>query len=133
MGDVDYRQVRATWSRGRAPERAVRVLKEGIPPGSTYDSEWAGDAVGDYRASVNAFLESLRSRSVYFRLLSDRAFFQLPFRTRVGVMSQNATGRVQGPQLHLGQTCFPRQARLAANYAMSRCWFHPRYLIKHSI
>jgi hypothetical protein len=101
VGEVD------TWAeRNRAPERVQRILKSGaIPAGTTLDADWAGDAMGDYRASIAAFFESLRTTSAFFRLLADNALRRVPLRQRVGIISGGATGWVfdEGKPARLSQ------------------------------
>jgi hypothetical protein len=81
----------------RAPERALRILKSGaIPAGTTSDADWAGNAMGDYNASILAFFESLRTTSVFFRLVADNALRRVPLRQRVGIVSGSAAGWIVG-------------------------------------
>ena len=83
--------------QNRAPDRVVRILKSGnIPAGTTTVSDWAAAAQGDYGASISSFFESLRSTSVFFRLLNDNALRRVPLRQRVGIVSGGATGWIIG-------------------------------------
>jgi hypothetical protein len=66
----------------RAPERVLRVIKTGVPGAGTLTPAWAGNAI-DYNGAVAAFFESLRTSSVFFRLLADGAFRRTPLRSRV--------------------------------------------------
>ena len=92
VGDVEI------WAAAnRAPERVQRILKSGaIPAGTTSDADWAGNAMGDYNASIIAFFESLRTTSVFFRLLADNALRRVPLRQRVGIISGGSTGWIIG-------------------------------------
>ena len=92
VGEINH------WAEmNRAPDRVVRILKSGsIPAGTTTVSDWAAAATGDYGASVNAFFESLRTTSVFFRLLADRALRIVPLHQRVGIISGSASGWIVG-------------------------------------
>jgi hypothetical protein len=64
------------------PDRIARILR--APVGAVVQT-------GDYRFVVSAFIESLRTRSVFARLL-DGGMTRIPLHTRAGVASSNATG-----------------------------------------
>ncbi len=73
-----------------------RILKAGVAAGTTLDAEWAGAAVGDYRNVVAGFMESMRTRSVFYRLLNDNAFLRVPLNKRVAITTAAATGWIIG-------------------------------------
>ena len=79
----------------RAPERVVRLLKSAVAAGSWGDPGWAAN-LADWRVLASGFFSSLRTRSLFFRLLDDRAFQRVPLRTRIGVVTSSATGDVIG-------------------------------------
>jgi hypothetical protein len=79
-----------------APAPVKRILKSGVAAGTTLDAAWAGAAVGDYRNIVAAFQESIRSRSVFFRLFNDNAFVRVPLNRRVAVTTAAASGWIIG-------------------------------------
>ena len=73
----------ATAAAQRAPERTVRVLKSAVSAATLNDAVWAAD-LADYRMLAGGFVESLRSASVFDRLLADGAR-RVSLRTRVVV------------------------------------------------
>src|SRR4051812_13596646 len=50
-----------------APPRVVEVLKAGVGVGTISDSAWAGPLAA-YRPIIAAFVESLRSQSIFYRI-----------------------------------------------------------------
>jgi hypothetical protein len=81
-----------------AVQRMVRH-KTAIGAGSTADPAWAGDALGDYRNAVAAFVSSLATSSIFFRLIADGAFVRVPMHTRAAIVSGAATGYIVGEGL----------------------------------
>lgn len=81
----------------RAPARTLRMLnsmldiKAAVAAGSMQDPAWAGNAAGDYRLAVRSFMDSLRTRSAFFRMFADRTFVPVPLRERVGLVTLGAT------------------------------------------
>ncbi len=73
--------------RSNCPDRVRRIVK--APVGAISATG------GDYRFIVSAFVESLRTRSVFARLL-DGGMTRIPMWKRVGFTSANATGWVVG-------------------------------------
>src|SRR4051794_34585895 len=72
------------------PERVARILKD-VPAGTTGSGNWANELVSnDFQVMIGAFTDSLRARSVFYRLL-DGGFVRTPLRTRIGVVSTGAT------------------------------------------
>jgi hypothetical protein len=55
----------------RAPERVQTILKAAVAAGTTTDANWAS-ALTPYRSVIAAFVESLRSSSVFYRILRAR-------------------------------------------------------------
>lgn len=78
-----------------AGSRVVDILKAAVGAAGPDDAAWAGSTVG-YRIAVGGFMDLLRSRSVFFRLLRDGALVRVPLRTRLGVITADATGWVVG-------------------------------------
>ncbi len=78
------------------PDRVQKDLKAGVAAGTTLDAEWAGAAVGDYRNVVAGFIESMRTRSVFYRLLNDNAFLRVPLNKRVAITTAAASGWIIG-------------------------------------
>lgn len=72
-----------------APERVKDYFKRSVAAGST-DGTW-GDALGDAHLGASAFFETLRTRSIFARMLSDNVLSRVPFRTRLGVVAAGAT------------------------------------------
>ena len=87
------------WAASVGAPRAVQtVLRTAVGAGSLADSTWAGSlAGGDYAAIVSAFVESLRSRSLFYRLVSENAFVKLPFHTRAVLIAPGATAALVSP------------------------------------
>ena len=83
-----YRGAAEDWlAANHAPERALRIIKAPVGAGTTTDSD-----LGAYGLSIIA--DSLRTRSVFYRLLADSAFIRAPVRTRVGMATSTATAAV---------------------------------------
>lgn len=77
-------------ARGLSP-RAQRIVSKAAISGGRFGDADFGDVLGDWRISRNAFFSSLRTRSVFFRLL-DSGFRKVPLRTPLGIVTANATG-----------------------------------------
>jgi hypothetical protein len=74
-----------------APERVQRILKN-VPGGTTVSGNWGNELVSnDFATMIGAFTDSLRNRSVFYRLL-DGGFTRVPLRTRAAVVTTGATG-----------------------------------------
>jgi hypothetical protein len=71
--------------------RAQRIIQKAAVSGGSFGDVDFGDILGDWRISKNAFFTSLRSRSVFFRLL-DSGFRKVPLRAHLGLVTANATG-----------------------------------------
>ena len=66
-----------------APVQAQRIFaKSAVSAGNTTDSDLV-DGI-----SVSAWSDSLRTRSAFYRILSDGGFLRVPFHTRVGLATQ---------------------------------------------
>lgn len=78
-----------------APDRVKRILKSPIGAGQTGNYEWAGAFAGDYRTVITAFVDGLRTRSIFFRLM-DGGITRVPMRKRVGLMTSGASGWIVG-------------------------------------
>jgi HK97 family phage major capsid protein len=76
-----------------APSRVVNIIKSAIAAGTTTDPAWAGPLV-DMRVAVAAFVKSLRSQSVFARLLPDMR--KVPLRTRIVTSTTAITGQTVG-------------------------------------
>ncbi|MCP4562548.1 MAG: phage major capsid protein [Bosea sp.] len=81
----------------KAPETVKAVLKAAVGAGSLSDPAFAG-ALDDHAEIVGAFVEALRSRSIFARLLDD-GMIRLPLRTRASIIVANATGYAVGEGL----------------------------------
>lgn len=76
------------WLAAHAPEAVRRVLqKTAIGAGSTTDSTLGGEGT-----SIALFSDTLRTKSIFFRLMSDSAFARTPFHVRAGVVTGTAAG-----------------------------------------
>ncbi len=75
--------------------RAQRIIQKAAVSGGTFGDVDFGDVLGDWRIAKSAFFASLRSRSVFFRLL-DSGFRKVPLHTHLGVVTANATGWIVG-------------------------------------
>jgi hypothetical protein len=81
VGDAEH------WGiANRAPPEALRVFKAAVGGGMT-SSDMAVTEIG-------GFTDTLRTKSVFFRILSDSGFTRVPLRTRVGIATVPATGAV---------------------------------------
>jgi hypothetical protein len=65
----------------RAPQRVVDCLKAAVNAGGL--TEW-GTQTTQFRLMADAFVDSLRWSSVFFRMLGDGGLIRLPFKVRVG-------------------------------------------------
>ncbi len=81
----------------KAPEAVRSVLKSAVDAGSLADPAFA-NALSDYGDVVGAFVESLRSRSVFARLL-DGGMIRMPLRTRAAIATAVATAYARGEGL----------------------------------
>jgi hypothetical protein len=78
------------------PDRVKRILKSAVAAGTTLDAAWAGSAVGDYRGIVAGFMEAMRTKSVFYRLLNDNAFTIVPLHKQIVVTTAAASGWILG-------------------------------------
>jgi HK97 family phage major capsid protein len=89
VGRSDRHSVENWLAANGAPAAAQRIFaKATVGSGNTIDSDLA-DGI-----SISAWSDSLRTRSVFYRLLADSAFMRVPMRTRVGLAISTATGAV---------------------------------------
>lgn len=77
----------------RAPETVRIAIKAAVSAGNTSDASFA--AALAQTEITGAFVESLRSRSVFARLLADGAV-RMPLRTRASIVVANASAWVVG-------------------------------------
>jgi hypothetical protein len=90
IASKSYHEAAEDWlAANHAPERARLIVKAPIGAATTGDSDLA-----DYGISLGAWSDSLRTRSVFYRLLADSAFTRAPVNTRVGMMTSAPTGAV---------------------------------------
>jgi len=73
----------------RAPDAVRAVLKAAVDAGTTTDADWA-KPLAEHGDAVAAFVESLRSRSVFARML-DGGMVRMPLRTKGAIVTANAT------------------------------------------
>ncbi|WP_426699656.1 phage major capsid protein [Rhodanobacter sp. Col0626] len=76
-------------------QRVAIVLRSAIAAGTVADAVWAGPLVG-YQSVASSFIESLRSISVFDRMLADLAMRRVPLKTRLAVSSVAALGAEVG-------------------------------------
>lgn len=76
-------------------QRVAAILRSAISAGTVTDAAWAGSLSG-YHSVAEGFIESLRSLSVFDRLLADGAMRRVPLRTRLAVSTVAASGAVVG-------------------------------------
>ena len=77
IASKSYHEAAEDWlAANRAPERAQRIVKAPIGAATTGDSDLA-----DYGISLGAWSDSLRTRSVFYRILADAAFTRAPVNT----------------------------------------------------
>lgn len=81
----------------RASDAVCAVLKAAADAGTTTDSDWARPLV-EHDGVVGAFIEALRGRSVFARLLADGAV-RLPLKTRTAVVTALASAWITGEGL----------------------------------
>jgi HK97 family phage major capsid protein len=81
-------------ANARASQRVLSILSKAAVGGITTDGS-SGEALVDIRIAQTAFFGSLRTRSVFFRLL-DQGFRKVPLRTRLGIVSASATAWIVG-------------------------------------
>jgi hypothetical protein len=74
--------------------RVAAILRAAIASGSTSDPSWAG-ALVDYQHVSEGFVEALRSRSAFIRMLSD-GMKRSPLRTRLAVVTSTLIGSIVG-------------------------------------
>jgi HK97 family phage major capsid protein len=80
---------------GGAGPRVVRILQKGAIGASSLGDDDSGEILADWRIASGAFFSSLRTQSVFFRLL-DSGMRRVPLRTRLGVVSLDASAYVVG-------------------------------------
>ena len=81
------------------PARVREFLKAAVTAGSTSlgsPSAWGDELVG-YKPLAEGFFASLRSQSVFFRLLGDAGFARTPMRTRIAMQVSSLTGSLVRP------------------------------------
>lgn len=71
--------------------RVALMIRSAISAGTVADAAYAGNIVG-YHSVASGFVESLRSISVFDRMLADLAMRRVPLRTRLAVSSVAAVG-----------------------------------------
>lgn len=74
-------------------QRVAAIIRSAISAGTLTDAAWAGSLSG-YQSVAEGFIESLRSLSVFDRLLADGAMRRVPLRTRLAVSTLVANGAV---------------------------------------
>ena len=72
----------------RATERVQAILKAAVTAGTTTDTS---QLIG-YSQVAEGFLKSLRNDSAYQAILSNGSFRQVPFRSRLGIVTTGASG-----------------------------------------
>ncbi|EGE56748.1 UNVERIFIED_ORG: hypothetical protein GGI63_003087 [Rhizobium esperanzae] len=77
-------------ANSRASQRVLNILSKAAVGGIT-STDGVGQALVDIGVAQSAFFGSLRTRSVFFRLL-DQGFKKVPLRTRLGIVSASASG-----------------------------------------
>ncbi|WP_131829895.1 phage major capsid protein [Consotaella salsifontis] len=77
-----------------APLRVGRMIQKSAIAASSLGDGDSGDVLADWRISSAGFFGSLRTRSIFFRML-DGGFRKVPLNTRVGIVGTNATGYIQ--------------------------------------
>lgn len=84
--------------------RVERLLKAAASAGTTVDPSWGGVAV-DGQIVVSAFVENLKSVSLFYRLIADNAIIRAPLRTRVLASISDATAwiRVEGEAIPVAE------------------------------
>ncbi|WP_327205887.1 phage major capsid protein [Rhizobium beringeri] len=80
-------------ANARAPSRVLNILSKAAVDGITTDG--GGEALVDISVAQSAFFGSLRTRSVFFRML-DQGFRRVPLRTHLGIVSASATAWIVG-------------------------------------
>lgn len=80
-------------ANARAPSRVLNILSKAAVGGITTDG--GGEALVDISVAQSAFFGSLRTRSVFFRML-DQGFRRVPLRTHLGIISASATAWIVG-------------------------------------
>jgi hypothetical protein len=93
LGKHDRLQALAIAEKQRASDKVINVLKAVVNAHSTSDTGFT-TASADYRAIATGFVELLRSRSMFYNLLEGGNLARVPLRTRLGVVTQSATGDV---------------------------------------
>jgi hypothetical protein len=76
-------------------QSAQRIVAKAAVSGASFGDTDFGDVLDDWKIARNAFFASLRTRSVFFRLL-DSGFRKVPLRTNLGFMTANANGWIVG-------------------------------------
>jgi hypothetical protein len=111
--------------RFRAPDRVLRILKD-VP--AITGENFANNVSADYATMINQFTDSLRTRSVFFRLLEPGGFTRVPLFTRVGVVTAGETGSARAPgaalpvhQLTLSGQMLSQVKAGATSFAVTSC------------
>jgi hypothetical protein len=83
------------WSESiGAPPLARRLIAKGpMPAGSMSDPTWGGT---DLVTAQNAFMTSMQTASVFYRIFNDDGFLRVPLRTRIGAATGAPTGYIIG-------------------------------------
>lgn len=81
-------------ANSRASSRVLNILSRAAVGGITTDGS-SGEALVDISVAQSAFFGSLRTRSVFFRML-DQGFRRVPLRTHLGIISASATAWIVG-------------------------------------
>lgn len=81
-------------------ERAAQVIRSAVSAGTMADAAWAGNVAG-YNAIAAGFIESLRSLSVFDRLLADGAVRRIPLRTRLAISTVATVGSEVGEGVNI--------------------------------
>ncbi|CAN7399349.1 phage major capsid protein [Bosea sp. LjRoot237] len=81
----------------RAPESVQVVLRAAVDAGTTSDPAFAAALVDS--GIVGAFVEALRSKSIFARMLIDGGLVRMPLRTSAAVVAADASGYVVGERM----------------------------------
>lgn len=76
------------------PTLARDILSKGLV-GNLADPDY-GEIAEQYGALVEAFISSLRTRSIFYRLIADEMITRIPIRTRIGAVAVGASAYVPG-------------------------------------
>ncbi len=89
LADGHLNQIMATDHKKHLTERADVILKAAVAAGTTTSPEWAGNLVS-YQAIASAFVESLRSISVFDAMLPNMR--RVPLKTILAVVTSSIEG-----------------------------------------